>query len=70
MVYGETYKLSLYNNPTIAIDQVNGDEFVQVADRSALGTPARSATRSTLPASRSTRLGSDIRTDFIDQRTC
>jgi len=41
---------SLYNNPTIALDQVNGDEFVQIADRSALG--ARGQIRNDLDITR------------------
>lgn len=68
MVYGEAYKLHLYNNPTIALDQVNGDEFVQVADRSALG--ARGQIRNDIDLlgfKTETRLGADIRTDFIDR---
>ncbi len=68
MVYGETYKLSLYNNPTIALDQVNGDEFVQVADRSALGARGQIRNDFTIAGFRTeTRLGADIRTDFIDR---
>ena len=68
MVYGETYKLNLYNNPTIAIDQVNGDEFVQVADRSALGARGQIRNAFDLAGFKiETRLGSDIRTDFIDR---
>ncbi len=68
MVYGETYKLSLYNNPTIALDQINGDEFVQVADRSALGARGQIRNDFKLAGFKTeTRLGSDIRTDFIDR---
>jgi hypothetical protein len=68
MVYGEKYKLSLYNNPTFYLDQVNGDEFVQIADRSALG--ARGQIRNDFQVAGfkiDTRLGADIRTDFIDR---
>ena len=68
MVYGEKYTLSLYNNPTIAIDQVNGDELVQIADRSALGARGQIRNEFDLAGFKTeTRLGADIRTDFIDR---
>jgi hypothetical protein len=68
LVYGEKYKLSLYNNPTFWLDQVNGDEFVQVADRSALGARGQIRNAFQLGAFKTeTRLGADIRTDFIDR---
>ncbi len=68
LVYGETYKLSLYNNPTFWLDQVNGDEFVQVADRAALGARGQIRNAVQIGAFRTeTRLGADIRTDFIDR---
>jgi outer membrane receptor protein involved in Fe transport len=68
MVYGEQYKLHLYNNPTFFLDQVNGDEFVQVADRSSLGARGQIRGEFTLGGIKTdTRLGADIRTDFIDE---
>ena len=69
LVYGEKYKLHLYNDPTFFLnDPVNGDEFVQVADRSSLG--ARGQIRHTFDVGglkTDTRLGADVRTDFIDE---
>jgi hypothetical protein len=68
MAYGEKYELSLYNNPTFYLDQVNGDEFGEVADRSAFGARGQIRNEFTLAGLRTdTRLGADIRTDFIDR---
>ncbi|HEV7689209.1 MAG TPA: TonB-dependent receptor [Hyphomonadaceae bacterium] len=69
LVYGETYTLHLYNDPTFFLnDPVNGDEFVQVADRAALG--ARGQIKETYDLGGfkvDTRLGSDIHYDSIDR---
>ena len=69
LVYGETYTLHLYNDPTFFLnDPVNGDEFVQVADRAALG--ARGQIKETYELAGfkvDTRLGSDIHYDLIDR---
>jgi len=68
LVYGENYHLHLYNNPTFFLDQVNGDEFVQATDRSSVG--ARGQIRNTFDIGgfkTDTRLGADIRSDFIDE---
>jgi hypothetical protein len=68
LAYGEKYELSLYNNPTFFLDQVNGDEFVQIADRLALGARGQIKREFNLAGFRTdTRLGADIRTDFIDR---
>jgi hypothetical protein len=68
MAYGERYELSLYNNPTFWLDQIDGDEFVQIADRAALGLRGQIRNSFELGALKTeTRLGADVRTDFIDR---
>jgi outer membrane receptor protein involved in Fe transport len=69
LVYGERYSLRLFNNPTFFLnDPVNGDEFVQFTDRSALGARAHYGSTFNLGALPvDWRVGADVRADFIDQ---
>jgi len=67
LVYGQSYKLKLYNNPTFWLDQVNGDEFVQVADRTALGARGKINRSFEAGVPVDVRLGADVHTDFIDE---
>lgn len=68
LVYGESYSLRLFNNPTFFIDPVRGDAFVQTTDRTALGARGQVSADMDIAGIRAeTRLGADIRTDFIDR---
>ncbi|MEZ5938471.1 MAG: TonB-dependent receptor [Hyphomonadaceae bacterium] len=69
LVYGESYNFRLFNNPTFYLnDPVRGDEFAQITDRTALGARGKMGRTAQLGGFNvDWRLGSDIRTDFIER---
>ena len=66
LVYGENYKLHLYNNPTFFLDQVNGTSSFRSPTALRWARAARSATVRIGGFKTGTRLGADIHSDFID----
>lgn len=69
LVYGESYQSRLFNNPTFFLnDPVNGDQFMQFTNRTALGARGSIGGKNmTLgPFKVDWRLGADTRFDFID----
>lgn len=69
LAYAEKYRFRLFNNPTFFLnDPVNGDEFEQITDRSALGVRGRYGAGADVgPFKLEWRVGGDVRADFIDR---
>jgi hypothetical protein len=68
LVYGESYTFRLFNNPTFFVDPVNGDQFMQFTDRTALGARGHYGSTADLGAFKvDWRVGGDIHADFIDK---
>lgn len=68
LAYAESYNFRLYNNFTYFLDDpINSDEFLQATDRTAVGARARTGqTADVAGFNVDWRIGTDIRTDFID----
>jgi hypothetical protein len=67
LVFGQKYTFGLFNNPTIALDQVHGDEFQQVTDRSQLGVKGNWKHTYDLVFPIDVRVGADLIGDFINR---
>ncbi len=65
LVYGQSYDLKLYNNPTFWLDQANGDEFLQVDDRTSFGARGQIQRSYTVGVPVDVRLGADVHADVI-----
>ncbi len=66
--YAQDYALNLYGNPTFFLDQVEGDQFVQIDDRKSIGANGEWRHETRLGATDTTfRVGGGFHTDFIDR---
>ncbi len=66
--YAQDYALNLYGNPTFFVDQTEGDQFVQIDERTSIGANGDWRHETQVGAIDTTfRVGGGFHTDFIDR---